>query len=144
MAVFEEHKNLRDWRRKAAGRGGFLCFDVFWLWTFGLVRDGTFDETRSNHWLQYFLSEMKAGEDGAQDRPLPGRTAENRGGCYYAGIPAPGITAVYLGYGWNLAHLVWEKDYVIAAEKDVDGLCIAMPTDSGTNLFINKNKLAIL
>ena len=71
----------------------------------------------------WYLMERRTGR-------RPGHAAGNRGGCYYAGILALVITAVYLGCGWYLAHHVWEKDYVIVTEKDVDDLRIAMLADS--------------
>ncbi len=76
--------------------------------------------------------EIRSPESGTENEGSRclGHAAGNRNGCYYAGILALGITAVYLGCGWYLAHHVWEKDYVIAAEKDVDDLRIAMFADS--------------
>ena len=84
----------------------------------------------------WYLTGRRSGcrlrrETGEQKiRSSESGTRNRDGSCYCAGILALGITAVYLGCGWYLAHHVWEKDYVITTEKNVDDLRIAMLADS--------------
>lgn len=49
---------------------------------------------------------------------------------YYAGVFALGITVVYLGWGWHLAHHVWRQAYILETEKQVGTFRIVQFADS--------------
>ena len=49
---------------------------------------------------------------------------------YYAGAFALGITVVYLGCGWFLAHHVWRTEYGLETDKQVGSLRIVQFADS--------------
>ncbi|MBQ0000211.1 MAG: metallophosphoesterase [Clostridiales bacterium] len=49
---------------------------------------------------------------------------------YIVGTVTLIVTAAYLGCGWYLAHHVWEKDYSIQTEKQVEQLRIVQFADS--------------
>lgn len=49
---------------------------------------------------------------------------------YYAGALALGITIVYLGAGWYLAHHVWRTEYTLETEKATGNLRIVQIADS--------------
>lgn len=50
--------------------------------------------------------------------------------CYYAGMCAIIVTAVYLVCGWILANNVWETRYDISTDKDIGSIRIAQFADS--------------
>lgn len=49
---------------------------------------------------------------------------------YYTGVFALGVTVVYLGVGWHLAHHVWRQAYILETEKQVGTFRIVQFADS--------------
>ncbi|MDO5155609.1 MAG: metallophosphoesterase [Eubacteriales bacterium] len=52
------------------------------------------------------------------------------GKCYFAGVTALVTTFAVLSCGWYLAHHVWQTDYIVKTDKNVNGLRIVQFADS--------------
>ncbi|MEE6207966.1 MAG: metallophosphoesterase [Alphaproteobacteria bacterium] len=50
--------------------------------------------------------------------------------CYYAGGTALVLSVAALSYGWYLDHHVWQTDYVLTTNKNIENIKIAMFADS--------------